>query len=66
MRDWVQSGEVELKYVRTDWQVVDIFITALGLDRLQHFSEMLGIQHLGVPHLRGREINKNSRDAELE
>ena len=52
--EWVLSNEVKLLYVRTDWQVADIFTKALGSDKLQHFSEILGIQHLHVPHLRGR------------
>ena len=26
----------------------------LGSDKLKHFSEMLGLQHLDVPHLWGR------------
>ena len=39
---------------------------------LQHFSEMLGLQHLDMPHLRGRtsgrsyENNKNSDDEQEE
>ena len=47
-------GEVELQYVHTDQQVADIFTKPLGSDKLQHFTEMLGVQHLDVPHLRGR------------
>ena len=30
------------------------------MDTLQHFSEMLGIQHLDVPHLRGRLARRNN------
>ena len=57
--EWVLSNEVKLLYVRTDWQVADILTKALGSDKLQHFSEMLGIQHLHVPHLRGRTGTDN-------
>ena len=34
--------------------MADIFTKPLGFDKLQHFSIMLGLQHLDVPHLRGR------------
>ena len=54
MHEWVPSGEVELWYVRTDRQAADFVTKALGLDKLQHFPEILGPQHLEVPHLRGR------------
>ena len=50
----VLRREVELRYVRTDRQIVDIFTKALGSDKLQNFSKMLGLQHLNVSHLRGR------------
>ena len=71
VRERVLSGEVELRYVRTDRHVAGIFTKALGTDKLQHFSEMLGIQHLDVPHLRGRATPKtapknNNCDDELE
>ena len=58
----VLSGEVELRYVRTDLQVVNIFTKALSLDKLQHFSKMLGFQHLNVPHLRTRTVGKSGED----
>ena len=48
------SGGVELRYVHTDRQVTDIFTKPLGLDKLRRFTEMLEVQHLDVPHLRGR------------
>ena len=52
VRERVQSGEVELWYVHTNQLVVDIFTKVLGTDKLQHFFEMFGTQHLDVPHLR--------------
>ena len=55
VRDRVLNGEVELWYVRTDQQGFDIFTKALETDKLQHFSEMLGLQYLDMPHLRGRK-----------
>ena len=54
VRKRVLSGEVELWYIHTDRQVADIFTKALGLDKLWHFSELFGLQHLDVPHLMGR------------
>ena len=58
VRERVLSGEVELRYGHTDWQVADIFTKALGVDKLQHFSKMLGIQHLDKPHLRGEQLER--------
>jgi hypothetical protein len=55
VRERVLSGEVELKHVPTDRQVADIFTKALGLDKLRQFSGALGLRHLDVPNLRGRE-----------
>ena len=60
VRERVLSGEVDLRYVHTDRQVADIFTKPLGSDKLQHFTDMLGIQHLDVPHLRGRSKGKVS------
>ena len=68
----VLSGEVKLRYIRTNGQVPNIFTKPLRLEKLQHYSEMLGLQHLDVPHLRGRtsgrsyENNKNSDDEQEE
>ena len=50
----VLSCEVELQYVLTDWQVVDIFTKPVELDKLRQFSTMLGLQHVDMPNLRGR------------
>ena len=47
------------RYVLTDRQVVNIFTQARGTNKLQHFSEMLGIQQLDVLHLNGRVAPKN-------
>jgi hypothetical protein len=55
VQERVLSGEVELKYVPTDRQVADIFTKSLGLDNLRQFSGALGLRHLDVPNLRGRE-----------
>jgi hypothetical protein len=51
----VLSGEVELQHVPTDRQVADIFTKPLGLDKLRQLSGALGLHHLDVPNLRGRE-----------
>jgi hypothetical protein len=51
----VLSGEVELRHVPTDRQVADIFTKVLGLDKLRQFLGALGLRHLDVPNLRGRE-----------
>ena len=50
----VLSSEVELQYVPTHQQLADTFTKPLELDKLQHFSSMLGLQNVNVPNLRGR------------
>ena len=58
----VLSGEVKLQYVPTDQQVADIFTKPLGLDKLRQFSSALGLRHLDVPNLRGREVQGRGRE----
>ena len=58
VRERVLSSEVELQYVPTDRQTVGIFTKPLGLDKLRHFSGALGLRHLDMPNLRGREVPK--------
>ena len=60
----VLCGEVELLYVPTDQQVADIFTKPLGLDKLPHFPGMLGVQHLDMPHLRGREKSVDEAESD--
>ena len=52
----VLSGEVELQYVPMYRQTVDIFTKPLGLDTLRQFSGALGLFHLDVANLRGRNL----------
>jgi hypothetical protein len=67
VQELVLSGEVELQHVPTDRQVADIFTKALGLDKLRQFSGALGLRHLDVPNLRGREPkSKPEPEPELE
>ena len=70
MHEQVLSREVELRYIRTDRQVSDIFTKPLGSHKLQSFSKMLGLQHLDVLHLRERTrtggIGKGTRKAAEE
>ena len=56
VREHVLCGEVELIYTPTDWQNVDIFTKPLGLDKLRKISGVLGLRHLDMPNLRGREV----------
>ncbi|MCO5563290.1 hypothetical protein L7F22_016929 [Adiantum nelumboides] len=46
IRERVLDGSINLTYVRTDEQVVDIFTKALGVEKLQQFRAMLGVQEL--------------------
>ena len=48
------SDEIELMHVSTDPQVADIFTKPLGLDKLRHFSSMLGLQHIDTENLMGK------------
>ena len=74
VREHVLSGEVELTYVPTDRQYVDIFTKPLSLDKLRQFSGALGLRHLDVPNLRGgevpedhgREQERSGRDRDAE
>ena len=67
VREHVLSGEVELVYVATDRQTANILTKPLGLDKLQQFSGALGLRHLDVPNLRGREEQESSAiDREAE
>jgi hypothetical protein len=58
VRERVLSGEVELQHVPTDRQIADIFTKPLGLDKLRQFLGTLGLRHLDMPNLRGREETK--------
>ena len=73
----VLSGEVELQYVSTDRQTTDIFTKPVGLVKLRRFSGALGLRHLDVPNLRGRDLkgttdqgrekeDPKNRDAEFD
>ena len=57
----VLSGEVELVYVPTDRQTTNIFTKSLGIDKLWQFSGVLGVQHLDMPNLRGRNSERSER-----
>jgi hypothetical protein len=69
VRERVLSGEVELQHVPTDRQTANIFTKPLGLNKLRQFSGALGLRHLDVPNLRGRddqEGRKATKEAESE
>ena len=53
-------------YVLTDRQTVDIFTKPLGLDKLRQLSSALGLQHLDMPNLRGRNSERSGRDRKVE
>ena len=43
IHEHVLSSEVELQYVLPDWQVADMFIKPLSLDKLRQFSNQPGV-----------------------
>ena len=49
VHEYVLSSEVELVYVLTDRQAVDIFTIPFGLEKFQQFSGALGLQELDIP-----------------
>ena len=46
VREKVLAGEVELRYVGTEDQVADIFMKALGAEKLRKFRLALGVLDL--------------------
>ena len=44
IRDVVEEKEVEMKYVRTQNQVADIFTKALSKEKFIYFRDLMGIQ----------------------
>jgi hypothetical protein len=52
VREYVLNDDVNLRHIRTDQQVANIFTMALGVDKLRKFSEMMGLHHLDMPSLR--------------
>ncbi|MCO5556774.1 hypothetical protein L7F22_010327 [Adiantum nelumboides] len=52
IRERVLDGSINLTFVRTDEQAVDIFTKALGAEKLRRFQAMLGVQELALS-LRG-------------
>ena len=44
--------------------MVDIFTNPLGLDKLRHFSDMLGLQHFDMPHLRGELMREEQKEVD--
>ena len=55
----VLSNEVDLYNVPTDQQCVDIFTKPLNLDKLRQLSGVLGLRHLDMPNLRGRDVQND-------
>ena len=61
VRDRILCDDVELTYILTDRQNTDIFTKPLGLDKLRKFSGVLGLRHLDLPNLRGRQVPQDHR-----
>jgi hypothetical protein len=55
----VLAKEIDLIHVSTEDQVADIFIKALGTDKLRKFRKMLGVLEVDLS-LRGRVENSSS------
>ena len=62
VREKVLAGEVDLVYVSTEEQVVDILTKALGTEKLCRFRSLLGVLKMDLS-LRGSvEISSSTRD----
>ena len=48
VREKVLLGLIDLVYVSTEDQVADIFMKALGAEKLRKFKDLLGVQELGL------------------
>ena len=53
IRKRVQAGEIDLQHISTNLQVADIFIKALGIDKLGQFASGLGLTPSALVSLRG-------------
>ena len=62
VREKVLAGEIDLVYVSTEEQVADIFMKALGTEKLRRFRSLLGVLEMDLS-LRGSvEISSSSPD----
>ena len=61
IRERVLADDIDLQYVDTSVQVVDIFTTALGLDKLRQFSLDLGLRPLDMLSLGGVQVQKRRK-----
>ena len=62
VRGKVLLGLIDLVYVSTEDQVADIFMKALGTEKLCKFRDLLSVQELGLS-LRGSvEISSSTHD----
>jgi hypothetical protein len=58
------SGEIDLIYVSTKDQVVDIFTKVLGIEKHPKFRNMLGVVELELS-LRGNVVMSSSTRADI-
>ena len=61
IQERVLSGEVEMLYIPTDRQLVDIFTKPLDLNKFRHFSSILGMQHLDMLNWGTNERGRHSQ-----
>ena len=60
IKDRVLDGDIDLTYVRTDKEVVDIFMKALGTTKLRHSWAMLGVQEMALSLRKSVEISSST------
>jgi hypothetical protein len=53
IREAIEEGKVELKFCRSEKQVIDIFTKALSKKKFQQFREALGVQE---QHIKGENV----------
>jgi hypothetical protein len=59
IKEKVLAKEIDFTYVNTEDQVVDIFIKALGIDKLRKFRKMFGVLEVDLS-LKGSVENSSS------
>ena len=61
IRERVQAGEINLQHISTNLQVSDIFMKALGIDKLEQFISGLCLTPSALPSLRGSTIRDDAQ-----
>ncbi|MCO5551906.1 hypothetical protein L7F22_005413 [Adiantum nelumboides] len=59
IRERVLDGDIDLAYVGTEDEAVDLFTKAVGTEKLRRFRGMLGLQDMAMSLRRSVEISSS-------